>query len=163
MPTWHSAARGGSAITGPDGTDNAPAFPPGRRSPDHEVPGPANPAKVVLDNGLVVYLLEDHELPLIKLGMYFQAGTQYDPIDKVGLGSIYGEALTTGGSVSHTPEEIEKILDRKAASINVSIELENGQGAGAGQNRKPRRSLQSQFRSIARRTSAVRGGSRRAG
>ena len=31
--------------------------------------------------------------------------------------------------MTHPPEEIEKILDRKAASISFSIDLENGSGA----------------------------------
>jgi zinc protease len=99
-----------------------PAFPPLNFNPP-------KPTRVVLDNGLVLYLLEDHELPLIKLDMYFQAGTQDDPIDKIGLGSIFGEAMTDGGSVSHPPEEIEKTLDRKAASIDFDIDLENGEGS----------------------------------
>jgi len=90
---------------------------------------PSKPTRTVLPNGLVLYLLEDHELPLIRVEMYYQGGTQADPIDKIGLGSIFGEALTEGGSLSHPPEEIEKILDRKAASISFGIELENGEGA----------------------------------
>ncbi len=90
---------------------------------------PPKPVRTVLDNGLVVYLLEDHELPLIKMEMYFQAGTQYDPIDKIGLGSIFGQAMTYGGSLSHPPEEIEKTLNRKAAAINFAIGLENGEGS----------------------------------
>jgi predicted Zn-dependent peptidase len=93
---------------------------------------PPKPVRYVLDNGLVIYLLEDHELPLIRLDMYFKAGTQDDPIDKLGLGSIFGEAMTQGGSLSHPPEEIEKILDRKASSISFSIGLENGEGAMSG-------------------------------
>jgi predicted Zn-dependent peptidase len=106
----------------------APASPP----PLPEFPPlhfhPPKPSRYVLENGLVVYLLENHELPLIRLDMFFKAGTQYDPIDKVGLGSIFGEAMTEGGSLSHPSEEIEKILDRKAASISFSIELEHGAG-----------------------------------
>jgi len=90
---------------------------------------PPKPVRYVLDNGLVVFLLEDHELPLVRLEMYFQAGTQYDPIDKIGLGAIFGEAMTYGGTATRPPEEIEKILDRKAASINFAIALENGAGA----------------------------------
>ncbi len=90
---------------------------------------PPKPVRTVLENGLVVYLLEDHELPLIHAEIYFQGGTQADPVDKIGLGSIFGEAMTNGGSLSHTPEEIEKTLDRKAASIGFSVGLENGQGS----------------------------------
>jgi len=61
--------------------------------------------------------------------MYFQAGSQYDPPTKIGLGAIFGEAMTDGGSLSHSPEEIEKELDRRAASIGFTIGLENGEGS----------------------------------
>jgi len=90
---------------------------------------PPKPTRTVLDNGLVVYLLEDHELPLVRLEMYFQGGSQYDPIDKIGLGALFGESMTYGGSLAHTPEDIEKTLTRKAASISFSLGLENGDGA----------------------------------
>src|SRR5690242_15146072 len=85
-----------------------PAFPPIKFNPP-------KPVRMVLDNGLVIYLLEDHELPLIRTAVYFQGGTQADPMEKIGLGSLFGEAMTYGGSTSHTPEEIEQTLDRKAA------------------------------------------------
>jgi zinc protease len=90
---------------------------------------PPKPTRQVLDNGLVIYLLEDHELPLIKMTMYFQGGSETDPIDKIGLGALFGESMTFGGSLSHTPEDIEKMLDQKAASIGFSIGLENGDGS----------------------------------
>ncbi len=90
---------------------------------------PPKPTRAVLENGVVVYLLEDHELPLVRAEIYFQGGTQADPSDKIGLGSIFGEAMTNGGSLSHSSEEIEKTLDRKAASIGFSVGLENGQGS----------------------------------
>jgi hypothetical protein len=45
---------------------------------------PAKPVRYVLDNGLIVYLLEDHELPLVRLDLFIKAGTQYDPVDKIG-------------------------------------------------------------------------------
>jgi zinc protease len=99
-----------------------PAFPPLQFNPP-------KPTRVVLGNGLVIFLLEDHELPLIHLGTYFEGGTQADPIDKIGLGSIFGESMTYGGSLSHTPEDIEKTLDRKAASLAFGVELENGSGS----------------------------------
>src|ERR1035441_6723193 len=98
-----------------------PAFPPLNFHPP-------KPTRTVLTNGLIVYLLEDHELPLIRAEIYFQGGTQADPVDKIGLGSIFGESMTNGGTPSHPPEEIEKTLDRKAASIGFSVGLENGEG-----------------------------------
>jgi predicted Zn-dependent peptidase len=90
---------------------------------------PPKPTRMTLDNGLVLFFLEDHELPLIHMAMYVQGGTQADPIDKIGLGGIFGEAMTYGGTQAHTPEDIEKTLDRKDASIGFSIDLENGEGS----------------------------------
>src|SRR5258706_241167 len=99
-----------------------PSFPPLTLNPP-------KPARTVLANGLVVYLLEDHELPLIRSAVYFQGGLQADPIDKIGLGAIFGESMTNGGTVSHPPEDIEKTLDRKAASISFAVGLEDGEGS----------------------------------
>ena len=44
---------------------------------------PPEPERVVLDNGMVVYLLEDHELPLITLTATIRAGSWLDPADKI--------------------------------------------------------------------------------
>jgi len=90
---------------------------------------PPQPQRVVLDNGLVIFLLEDHELPLIRLYTVYRAGSQYDSPAKLGLSGIFGEVLSEGGSQSHTPEEIEKSLDRAAAEIQFSVSLENGGGS----------------------------------
>ncbi|MFA5974796.1 MAG: pitrilysin family protein [Elusimicrobiota bacterium] len=87
---------------------------------------PPKPERFVLENGLVVFLLEDHELPLIKLHAVFRTGSQHEPADKVGLGAIFGEAMTHGGTLSRKPEDIEKTLDQKAASVGFGIGLEQG-------------------------------------
>lgn len=90
---------------------------------------PPTPERVVLDNGLVVFLLEDHELPLIRVEMSFRGGTQYDPVNKLGLGGMFGEVMTYGGSQTYTSEAIERELDRKAASISFNVGLENASGS----------------------------------
>ncbi|HEX9155408.1 MAG TPA: hypothetical protein VF819_07575, partial [Nitrospira sp.] len=46
---------------------------------------PPEPDRVVLDNGMVVYLLEDHELPLISLSATMRTGGWVEPADKIGL------------------------------------------------------------------------------
>src|SRR5438128_551134 len=44
---------------------------------------PPDPERVVLNNGMVVYLLEDHELPLITVTANLRTGGWLDPADKV--------------------------------------------------------------------------------
>ncbi len=90
---------------------------------------PPKPERLVLGNGLVIFLLEDHELPLIRLSASFQAGSQYDPPEKVGRSGLFGNVLTEGGSLSHSPEDIESVLDKTASSIGFSVDLEHGSGA----------------------------------
>ncbi len=51
---------------------------------------PPEPARVVLDNGMVVYLLEDHELPLVNLSATMRTGGWLEPADKVGLAALTG-------------------------------------------------------------------------
>src|SRR5574338_47770 len=46
---------------------------------------PPEPERVVLDNGMVVYLLEDHELPLVTITATMRTVSWLDPTDKVGL------------------------------------------------------------------------------
>jgi zinc protease len=99
-----------------------PAFPPLEFHPP-------KPERYQLPNGLTVYLLEDHEIPLIQVQSTFRAGTQYDPPDKVGLGALFGDVMTQGGSAAHRPEEIERILDKTAATISFSLGLEHGSGS----------------------------------
>jgi predicted Zn-dependent peptidase len=90
---------------------------------------PPKPERYVLENGLVVYLLEDHELPLIRVSTLHRTGSQYEPVDKVGLSQIFGPAMTLGGSASHSPEDIEKTLDKTAARIHFSVSLESANGS----------------------------------
>ena len=43
--------------------------------------------RVVLDNGMIVYLLPDRELPLVSIQAYVGTGSVYEPADKTGLAS----------------------------------------------------------------------------
>lgn len=102
-------------------TPTLPTFPPLTFQPP-------KPERVVLDNGLVLFLLEDHELPLIKLSSDFLGGTQYESAEQVGLFSMMGDAWMRGGTLTHSPEQVEQILERKAAAIAFGFSMENGSG-----------------------------------
>ncbi len=82
---------------------------------------PPEPDRVVLKNGMVVYLLEDHELPLVTISALIRTGGWLDPSDKVGLASLTGRLMRTGGTIRMTPEEVDEDLERLAADISVGI------------------------------------------
>ena len=91
--------------------------------PDFEVP---EPRRVELDNGMVVMLLEDHELPLIDVIARVRTGARLEPADKVGLASLTGDVLRTGGTASMSGDEIDDFLESRAASIETSIGTVSG-------------------------------------
>ncbi|MEB3341249.1 MAG: pitrilysin family protein [Okeania sp.] len=74
-----------------------------------------------LKNGIIVYLMEDHELPLIGGRALFQTGGRFEPENQVGLASLTGTVMRTGGTSQHPPEEINQFLEQKAAAVETSI------------------------------------------
>lgn len=82
---------------------------------------PPEPDRVVLTNGMVVYLLEDHELPLVTISALMRTGGWLDPLDKVGLASLTGRLMRTGGTLRMMPEEVDEDLERLAADISMGI------------------------------------------
>ncbi len=74
-----------------------------------------------LDNGMVVYLAEDRDLPLIRGTAFIRTGSRFEPSDKVGLGSVTGTLMRSGGTKSHPPERLNFILEQNAASIETGI------------------------------------------
>ncbi len=74
-----------------------------------------------LDNGLRVFLLEDHELPLIDVTARIRTGSVYESEDKTGLAGIVGAVQRTGGTRSMSGDEIDDFLEARAAQIETSI------------------------------------------
>ncbi|MGB2870048.1 MAG: pitrilysin family protein [Bacteroidota bacterium] len=84
------------------------------------------PTRYELSNGMVVYLLEDHTLPTIGASVMVHTGTRNEPADKVGLASITGQVMRTGGTTAKTGDEIDEMLERAAASVETFIGLTSG-------------------------------------
>ncbi len=79
-----------------------------------------------LENGLVVYLMEDHNLPLVGGSATFRTGGYLVPPEKTGLADITGEAMRLGGTLTHTPDELNERLEQRAASVESSIAQTTG-------------------------------------
>jgi predicted Zn-dependent peptidase len=82
--------------------------------------------RVTLPNGMTLFLLEDHELPLIRISARIRTGSIYEPEDKIGLASITGTVMRTGGTTSKTGDEIDELLEQIAASVETGIGLSSG-------------------------------------
>ncbi|WP_395939584.1 M16 family metallopeptidase [Anabaena sp. FACHB-1237] len=83
--------------------------------------------RYTLKNGLVVYLMEDHDLPLISGTAMIKTGSRWEDSNKVGLASLVGETLRTGGTKKHSADELNQMLEQKAASVETGI----GEAAGS--------------------------------
>ncbi|MBP0001068.1 MAG: insulinase family protein [Cyanobacteria bacterium SID2] len=79
-----------------------------------------------LDNGLTVYLVEDRELPLISGSALVRVGSRFEPGDKVGLARLTGAVMRAGGTQKHPSDELNRILEQKAASVETSIGTTSG-------------------------------------
>jgi zinc protease len=66
--------------------------------------------RLTLPNGVVVLLLEKHELPLTSVTMAFRSGSLLDPAGKPGVSSIVAEQLRKG-TTSRSSEQISDELD----------------------------------------------------
>ena len=79
-----------------------------------------------LDNGIRFYLVEDRELPLINLNVRVRTGSFLDPADKVGRASMTGTVMRTGGSEMHPGDELNELLENRAARMETGIGLTSG-------------------------------------
>jgi zinc protease len=82
--------------------------------------------RIVLDNGMVVHMLEDHELPQVSISALIGTGGVYEPEAKTGLAALTGAVMRTGGTSSTTPEKMDDELEFMASSIESGIGLDAG-------------------------------------
>ncbi len=87
---------------------------------------PPVPTEVTLSNGMKVFLLEDHELPLIRGTALIRTGNLFDPKGKVGLAGLTGDVLRSGGTASKTGDQIDVELENIAASVESGIGESSG-------------------------------------
>ncbi|AFY79320.1 putative Zn-dependent peptidase [Pleurocapsa sp. PCC 7327] len=79
-----------------------------------------------LSNGMVVYLMEDHQFPLVSGTALIRTGSRLEPLDKVGLAAIAGTVMRTGGTQQHPADKLDEILEQRAAVVETSIGIDSG-------------------------------------
>lgn len=82
--------------------------------------------RVVLENGMIVYLLEDHDLPLFNITARIKTGAIYESSEKAGLASLTGHVMRSGGTISMPADTMNEELEFMATSVETSIDRESG-------------------------------------
>ncbi len=82
---------------------------------------PPKPTRVTLSNGIVVYILEDHELPLFHLSLRFKVSPADIAESKRGTLSLMGSVWRSGGTMRRKPEDLNDVLETNAISIETSV------------------------------------------
>ena len=79
--------------------------------------------KFTLKNGLTIYLMEQHEVPMINVSVILPAGAIYDN-EKAGLASLTATALKHG-TKNYPKSKLDEELDFMAATINTYASKES--------------------------------------
>ncbi|HEY6867479.1 MAG TPA: pitrilysin family protein [Candidatus Eisenbacteria bacterium] len=79
------------------------------------------PQRLVLANGIVVFLLENHDLPVVTGEVDVRSTPSWIPDGRVGLGAITGEVMRSGGSAAHGGDWLDDRLAAIGASIDTRI------------------------------------------
>lgn len=86
---------------------------------------PQHPKRIEFPNGLIVFLQEDHELPLIDGTFRIRGGGRDEPAAKAGLASVYGATWRQGGTTSKTGDELDDFLEARAAKVETSSSVDS--------------------------------------
>ena len=74
-----------------------------------------------LPNGMVLYLVEDHDLPVVRIGAMIRAGSIYEPGAKTGLADLVGTVMRTGGTETYPGDDLDQILENMGASVETGM------------------------------------------
>jgi len=77
--------------------------------------------RVELDNGMIVYLVEDHDLPVVKMNARMRFGSIYEPASKVGLVGVMGAVMRTGGTEQYPGDDLDVMLENMGAMVEVDV------------------------------------------
>ncbi len=83
------------------------------------------PAEFALANGLKVYLVEDHALPVLSVSLISRAGSENNPAGKAGLATLTSQIMGDG-TVSRNLTTLAHDEERIGASIYTYSGLESG-------------------------------------
>jgi zinc protease len=93
--------------------------------PLHNIQVP-KPERIQLPNGIVLFLLEDHEIPTVTVAARIHTGNRLEAGDKTGLASVTGTVMRTGGTTTMSGDQLDDLLDHIGAEVETGIDESEG-------------------------------------
>jgi predicted Zn-dependent peptidase len=75
---------------------------------------------------MILYLAEDHQFPLVELSATIDAGSIYEPADKIGLASMTGTVMRSGGTTTRSGDDLDELVESRGLSVETWV----GQSSG---------------------------------
>ena len=120
---WIRLAAAGSALgAGLRAADGIPAHPYDLRfEPLTFEPPEPSAHRHELPNGAVAYVVEDHQLPLVRVSALFRGGGYLTPREQWGLAQMTGSQMRAGGTTTLSARELDEELAFLATDIGTSF------------------------------------------
>lgn len=83
-------------------------------------------AEATLSGGARVFLVEDRDVPLVRLYATFRGGSLHDPAELAGLAEVTALAWRTGGAGSLSPEAFDEALEARAIELRLGFGRDTG-------------------------------------
>ena len=82
-----------------------------------------------LSNGVVLYVVPDHALPLVTVAVLGRTGSYLDPVAKPGVAALAGSQMRAGGTRNLSPTEYDEEAAFLAAEISSGIGDSSGRAS----------------------------------
>lgn len=87
----------------------------------HAMPGPDTVTRVVLDNGLVVLVRENHAAPVVVIDGYLPTGSVHEPAELAGLAAFVA-TMATRGSAHYDFDRFNETIEGVGASLSLNAD-----------------------------------------
>lgn len=77
------------------------------------------PIRIQLENGLIIFLQADHELPLIQTSIVIRGGSEEEPPAKVGLVGLYAETWISGGTKTQNGDQLNDFFASRGIEVKA--------------------------------------------
>ena len=93
------------------------------------IPPVASEHRYELSNGVIAFVVEDNELPLVSVAVTIRTGSYLDPLTKVGLANLTGGQMRAGGTTNIGASDFDEQAAFLAADIGSGIGATSGRAS----------------------------------